>query len=76
MLRGALPSSGGGGQEAIAAADARKRDAQQQGTLRVLTWGGIGRATVSWCPRYATVYQASQGVGGVLTCGGVSAPAC
>eukprot|EP00887_Chlorella_sp_A99_P001951 scaffold18.g1951.t1 len=39
-----------------AAGDWRDRS-DYQGPLRVLVWGGLGRATISWCPRYGVLYQ-------------------
>ena len=34
-----------------------REHAEQEGQLRVLTWTGIGKSTLVWCPRFGVVYQ-------------------
>ncbi|KAL4527774.1 hypothetical protein Ndes2437A_g02912 [Nannochloris sp. 'desiccata'] len=31
--------------------------ADVEGPIKILTWSGIGRATATWCPRHAVLYQ-------------------
>jgi len=31
--------------------------ADLEGPIKILTWSGIGRATATWCPRHAVLYQ-------------------
>lgn len=69
VVRAALPASepaGGGGpaaqqQAAFAAAEQElwRQHAEYEGGMRVLTWGGLGRTSVVWCPRHGIIYQAS-----------------
>lgn len=34
-----------------------RQHAEYEGAVKVLTWGGIGYASASWCPRYGVLYQ-------------------
>ena len=36
-----------------------RQHAEYEGGVRVLTWGGLGRTSVVWCPRHGVIYQAS-----------------
>ena len=52
VIRAAVPA--GGEQELW------RQHAEYEGDVRVLTWAGIGRTSVAWCPRYGIIYQASR----------------
>lgn len=41
-----------------------RQHAEYEGSVRVLTWAGLGRTSVAWCPRHGIIYQV--GVGGAL----------
>jgi hypothetical protein len=54
---GGVGGAAGGG----AVQEAWRQHAEHEGEVRVLTWGGIGRTSVVWCPRHAIVYQVGRG---------------
>ena len=37
--------------------------AEYEGPVRVLTWSGLGRTVVTWCPRHGILYQVRVGAG-------------
>ncbi len=55
-----------------AAVESWRQHAEYEGYVRVLTWTGLGRTNVSWCPRYGVLYQ----VGGVRQAVQCSAVQC
>jgi hypothetical protein len=63
VVRAAFPSAedpaGGVPVTAAGAQELWREHADHQGDVRVLTWGGIGRTALSWCPRFGIIYQAS-----------------
>ncbi|KAL4447306.1 hypothetical protein ABPG77_007339, partial [Micractinium sp. CCAP 211/92] len=34
-----------------------RQHAEYEGSVRVLTWAGLGRTSVAWCPRHGIIYQ-------------------
>lgn len=34
-----------------------RQHAEYEGSVRVMAWSGIGKASVVWCPRYGVIYQ-------------------
>lgn len=52
----ALPATAG-----AAGQELWRQHAEYEGAVKVLTWGGIGYASASWCPRYGVLYQVIRG---------------
>lgn len=70
VVRAALPASeeqpGGPSGAALATTagaagqELWRQHAEYEGAVRVLTWGGIGYSSASWCPRYGVLYQVGR----------------
>lgn len=70
VVRAALPASeeqpGGPSGAALgttagaAGQELWRQHAEYEGAVRVLTWGGIGYSSASWCPRYGVLYQVGR----------------
>jgi Repeating coiled region of VPS13 len=52
-----LRSGDSGVNQAEEIENAWRTRADTEGQLKILTWSGIGRATATWCPRHAVLYQ-------------------